>query len=164
MRTRLSAKYSYWVIGSIALFAFVSLFILSASVGITAFIWGMIHNPGLIVFAILLFGLCIRLVTWILTPNNIIEFDDNFVYIEDVKNATEDKIPLERVTWLNLRPLSFDVGAYWFWRYSLRGWQKQKTLISRLKTIHRASIQKIEFGPLMLGPAAGSNPPHNVQF
>lgn len=119
MRTRLSARYSLWIKLPGTFLIFAILFIIAANARITSSIDRVLNTPGVITFAILLFGACFWLVTFLLTAKKIVEFDADFLYVEDVKTATEDKIPLASITWLNMRPYSFSVGAFNYVIYSL---------------------------------------------
>ena len=61
MRTRLSSKFSFWVKMLFALFIFVIAFVVAAYLKVTAIMFTLLGNSGIIAFAIILFLISYKL-------------------------------------------------------------------------------------------------------
>jgi hypothetical protein len=114
MRTRLSAEYS---IGFKILNAFL-LFVVSFIL-----LTNLPHDPWPVWFtfsldAILLTGSYL-MVQFFLKDRVVISFDENSLYLTNVITNSEQIIPLEQVTWLNMRMNIIKTGGIWYTRYSL---------------------------------------------
>ena len=114
MRTRLSAKFSVWFKIGYSFILFLFSFI---------FLAGLSHDPWpvWITFSLesILFVASYLLIDYFLKDRKIIAFDLDNLYISDVTSNTEHVIPLEHVSWLNMRMNTLKQGAYWYRRYSL---------------------------------------------
>jgi hypothetical protein len=113
MHTRLTATYS--VFDKIILSVFVFLFSL---VGLSKIRFPSWIGGGTPVLTILLFAISYLLIQLIIKKRRVIEFDADNFYIVDLSSKTEQKIPLENVSWLNMRPGKIEVNR-WFVPYSL---------------------------------------------
>jgi hypothetical protein len=114
MRTRLSATYSTGFRILVTFLVFAACFILLTNLP---------HDPWPVWFtfsleAILLSG-SFLLVQFLLKDRVVISFDENNLYLTNVISNSEQVIPLERVTWLNMRMNTIKTGAIWYTRYSL---------------------------------------------
>ena len=114
MRIRLSAKFSIWFKILASFFLFLFSFILLTKLA---------HDPWPVWFtfsldAVLLTGAYMT-VQYFCKDRTVISFDQNNLYITDVKFNTEDVIPLEHVSWLNMRMNTIKMGAIWYRRYSI---------------------------------------------
>jgi hypothetical protein len=113
MRTRLTATYSVFTRIMISILIFVGSFILFVNMGFT--IW---LGRGIPVFAVILLITSYLLLRFILKDRVVIEFDSGDFYIVDASSKTEQKIPLENVSCLNLRPGIIKMTR-WYARYSI---------------------------------------------
>jgi hypothetical protein len=59
------------------------------------------------------------LVHYVFKDRKIIEFDQNYLYIENVILNTEEVIPLKNIHWLNMRMGTIETGTTWYFKYSL---------------------------------------------
>jgi hypothetical protein len=117
MRHKLSATYTLWqkIIVTILLFGLL----------IVTDVYGSILRslPDLgfvnILFIFAFIFLCFKLVDFVLKERIVIEFDDDSLYIVDKKNEQEEHVPLRNLIRLNLRPVYFHIGNYWFNKHSL---------------------------------------------
>jgi hypothetical protein len=114
MRTRLSAKFSIWFKILTSFFLFLFSFILLTKLP---------HDPWPVWFTFsldaVLFTGSYMTVQYFCKDRTVISFNPNNLYITDVKSNTEDIIPLEHVSWLNMRMNSIKTGAIWYQRYSI---------------------------------------------
>lgn len=117
MRYKLSATYTLWqkIIVTILLFGFLMVTDVYGSVLRSLPNLGFVN----IIFVFGFIFLCFKLVDFILKERNVIEFDDENLYIVDKKNEQEEYIPLRNLIKLNMRPTNFHIGNYWFNRHSL---------------------------------------------
>lgn len=106
MRTRLTASYSPFSKILIGVFIFVFSIVILAH-----FILPVWLTRVFTFFEIILL-IASYLFARLITKNRIvIEFDSSFFYIVNVASKEEQKIPLENVSWLNMRPGKVEVSS-----------------------------------------------------
>lgn len=106
MRTRLTASYSPFSKILLGVFIFVFFIVILAH-----FILPVWLTRVFTFFEIILL-IVSYLFARLITKNRIvIEFDSSFFYIVNVDSKTEQKFPLENVSWLNLRPGKTEVSS-----------------------------------------------------
>ena len=114
MHTRLSAKFSIWFKIGTSLFIFLFSFILLTKLP---------HDPwpvwANLSFEVILFAASYMLVDYFFKDRTVIAFDPDNLYITDVISNAEQVIPLEQVSWLNMRMDTIKTGAIWYQKYSL---------------------------------------------
>jgi len=147
MRQRLSAKFSMGQKITIAFLLLVALLVTGIS--------GTISNlfPELAMIPFLVTGLLaagsFALIQFLMKDRKIVEFDDENLYVIYVKDQQEKTIPLRNLTKLALRPPKLEIGAYWFWTYSLTftGESGTEEKIRFMMLVGRSSYQ--QFIPLV---------------
>jgi hypothetical protein len=117
MRQRLSATFSVVqkIIPALMLLA------LLACTGISGKTVNLLPDSTIVVllfYALLAVG-CYALVNWVMKARTIVEFDSDNLYVVRVNSREERAIPLRKLIKLSLRPPKLELGAYWFWTYSL---------------------------------------------
>jgi hypothetical protein len=114
MRTRLSAKFSIWFKILTTLFLFLFSFILLTKLPHDPWpVWGNLTFEAILITSFYL------LVQYFFKDRTVIAFDRDNLYITDVIAHAEQVIPLEHVSWLNMRMNSIKTGAIWYRGYSL---------------------------------------------
>lgn len=117
-RRRLNAKYSVGIKIVLTIF----LFIILGITGVWGFIyrflpdWGPVWNWTMTALDAFV---CYKLIDFILKDRRVLEFDDEWLYVINKKEDTEEQIPLRCIVALNRRPHSWEIGAYLFNRYSI---------------------------------------------
>ena len=106
MRTRLTASYSPFSKILLAIFIFVFL------IAILAHLILPVWLTRVFTFFEIILLIASYLFARFITKNRVvIEFDSSFFYIVNVASKTEQKFPLENVSWLNLRPGKAEVSS-----------------------------------------------------
>ena len=106
MRTRLTASYSPFSKILIGVFIFVFSIVVLAHIILPVWLTRVFT-----VFEIILLIASYLFARFITKNRIVIEFDASFFYIVDVASKTEQKLPLENVSWLNLRPGKIEVSS-----------------------------------------------------
>ena len=106
MRTRLTASYSPFSKILIGVFIFVFSIVVLAHIILPVWLTRVFT-----VFEIILLIASYLFARFITKNRIVIEFDTSFFYIVDVASKTEQKLPLENVSWLNLRPGKIEVSS-----------------------------------------------------
>lgn len=106
MRTRLTASYSPFSKILIGVFIFVFSIVILAHIILPVWLTRVFT-----VFEIILLIASYLFARFITKNRIVIEFDASFFYIVDVASKTEQKLPLENVSWLNLRPGKIEVSS-----------------------------------------------------
>lgn len=117
MRRRLSSSFTLWQKISTSIF-FLGFLLLT---GISGKILNYLPESPILtwlVIALLAAG-CFALVQFLLKDRTIVAFDDANLYIFRVKDPQEQTIPFRKLIGIALRPPSIEMGACWFWTYSL---------------------------------------------
>ncbi|HEY4965684.1 MAG TPA: hypothetical protein VII28_04760 [Puia sp.] len=106
MRTRLTASYSPFSKILIAIFIFVFVIVILAHIILPVWLTRVFA-----VFEIILLIASYGFARFITKNRIVIEFDANYFYIVDVASKTEQKFPLENVSWVNLRPGKVEISS-----------------------------------------------------
>jgi hypothetical protein len=117
MRQRLSAKFSIGQKIALAMILLAMMLITGIS-GKIANLFPELANIGFLVFGILAVA-SFAIINFLLKDRKIVEFDDENLYVVSVKDQQKRAIPLRNLNMLALRPPKLEIGAYWFWTYSL---------------------------------------------
>lgn len=117
MRQRLSARYTLWQKIPLTFMLFVIVLLTGIS--------GKILNnlPDSLFVMVLVFALlaafCFMIIQFLLKERTIVEFDDENLYIINLKDQQQRSIPLAKMIRLNMRPPGFVIGTFSFWTFSL---------------------------------------------
>jgi len=113
MRTRLTASYSAFSKILIAIFIFVFFIVFLAHIMLPAWL-----TKVFTIFELILLVVSYGVARFITKSRVIVEFDTSYFYIIKASSKTEQKFPLENVSWLNLQPGNIEVTSR-FVPYSL---------------------------------------------
>jgi hypothetical protein len=113
MRTRLTASYSAFSKILIAIFIFVFSIVFLAHIMLPEWL-----TRAFTVFEVILLVVSYGVARFITKSRVIVEFDTDYFYIINAASKTEQKFPLENVSWLNLQPGNIEVTSR-FVPYSL---------------------------------------------
>lgn len=148
MRQRLAAKFSVGqkIVSTILLLVFVLIS------GISGKIIDLFPELASIDFLVsgCLAAASFAVIQFVMKDRKVIEFDDENLYIIRVKDQQEMAIPLRNLIKLSLRPPKLEIGAYWFWTYSLTftGETGMEENIRFMMVVGRSSYQ--QFLPLVI--------------
>lgn len=118
MRYKLSPTYTFWHRLPLAIFLFLFLRISGAEVSILDKVWEY-GSWAFALYNFVAFFLCFKVSAFLIKERRSIEYDNDYLYIIDLRTQQQQCVSLENLIRLNMRPVSKKFGAISYDKHTL---------------------------------------------